>query len=235
MKISQSYNYQYFEKRDHLAPPLAEAINIFAKENGLKKILDVGCGTGRMIKYLNQKGFRAKGCDISPNAVRFTNRINNKKVAKIGAATQIRYVDGSFDLVIMISVIEHLTPKEARKFLSESNRVLKPGGFIFLVTPNFATPLRFIQGKKWFGYSDPTHINFYTPLGLGKLLKEFKFKKIKTLFKTNRKVSFAYEFPYPLSATPKILMPILIYLLFTTPAAYVKNSFWISAQKPNGQ
>ncbi len=229
------YNKKYFKDRDNLNRPLAETINIFMKDHDLETAIDVGCGTGRLIHYLNNKNYKVKGCDLSKIAVKFANRINNKNLCIVGSATKIPFKNNSFDLVISDSVIEHLTKKEAKIFLKEAARVLKPNGSIFLVTPNFATPIRLFHGLKWFGFSDPTHINFFTPIGLSCLLKTQKFSNIKWYFKTNTSIPFDLEFPlnppFTFSKFPKPLKKLFIFLLFSTPLTIIRNSFWMSAQK----
>ena len=209
---------------------MASAIKILSREYKIRKILDVGCGTGRLIKYLNSNGLDAKGCDISKTAVDFANRINRKKVALVASAEKLPFRENSFDLVTSISTIEHLTKKQADKFIQEAKRVLKPGAYIFLVTPNFATPIRLVQGKKWFGYNDPTHINFFTPLSLTQLLKKYGFGEFKFLFKTNLQVSYDWEFPVIFRKFPKFLKNVVIFIFFSSPLTFVRNSFWIAAQ-----
>lgn len=231
-KVKKYYNKKYFEIRDHIAPSMARSIEIFMKEKRLKKVLDVGCGSGQMVRYLRNRGFDAQGIDIAKQAISLANKLNKKRVAKIGSATKIPYEDNTFDLVISISVIEHLRKKEAKLFLKESRRTLKPNGYIFLVTPNYATPIRSVQGKNWFGYQDPTHINFFTPWKLNKELKKSGFYKPKLFFKTDYNVSFDWEFPFPIRKFPKLLRILIIYLLFSTPFSMIRNSFWIAAQKP---
>jgi len=54
-----NYNKEYFRERDSLNPLLAQSIKILAKENNLKTILDVGCGTGRLVHFLNKNSYQA--------------------------------------------------------------------------------------------------------------------------------------------------------------------------------
>ncbi|MBI2327835.1 class I SAM-dependent methyltransferase [Candidatus Curtissbacteria bacterium] len=230
-KIKKYYDKGYFEIRDHISPPLVSALEIFMKERNLKKVLDVGCGTGQAIKFLNDHGFSGQGCDISKIAVDKANKLNKKNVAKIASADNLPYQSNNFDLVIALSVIEHLSAKITKKFLQEAYRVLKKNGYIFIVTPNFSTPIRYLQGSHWFGYSDPTHLNFYTPHSLASLLKKEQFKKIKLYFRVDSNVSFDWELPINLNKLPKFIRSSIVFLLFSTPFSLIRNSFWIAAQK----
>lgn len=227
----KEYNTKYYEDRDHLDLHLAETIKLFMNDYKLEKLLDVGCGTGRIVKFFNDNGFKSLGCDIYEDALTFARKINKKNTIIKASATNLPFKNNSFDILTAISVIEHLTPKEVEKFLNDTKRVLKPNGSIFLVTPNYATPIRLLQGKKWFAYSDPTHINFYTPKRLSTLLKSSGFINTKTRFKTTYGPTFDWEFPSLFGKLPSWTKFLLVYLFFSSPLSIIRNSFWIAAQK----
>jgi len=67
----------------------------------------------------------------------------------------------SVDIAISLAVIEHL--REPGHFISEIFRCLKPGGLIYLSTPNFQLDARNF-------YNDPTHVRPYTPISISALL-----------------------------------------------------------------
>lgn len=229
--MNTHYNSKYFQDRDILIPHLAETIKNIIISNNLKTILDVGCGTGQLVKYLNNNHFKAIGCDNSIEAVRFARRANGIKKIFQASAVKLPFKKNSFDLVVSISVIEHLTYKDAEKFISEANRVLKKVGYIFLVTPNWATPIRAIQGKKWFAYSDSTHIHYFTPSTLDNLLKKNNFINSIVNFPIQYQKSLEWEFPGLVSQLPLTFKKLFVYLLFSTPFSIIRNSFWYLAQK----
>lgn len=70
--------------------------------------------------------------------------------------------DNSVDFAVSLAVIEHLQSPES--FISEVYRCLKPGGVVYLSTPNFQ-----MDWKNF--YNDPTHVRPYTPVSLELLLK----------------------------------------------------------------
>lgn len=230
-KLKNYYDKKYFLERDHVDIHMAEAIKIFMKENKLKHVLDVGCGTGRLVKFLNENGFDAKGCDNQEEAVKYAKRVSTPTKIKKGSATKVPFKTNTFDLVTAISVIEHLKEKQFIKFLKETKRVLRRGGFVFLVTPNYATPFRLLQGGRWFGYSDPTHVTFFTPKSLAQILKSAGFRKIKFRFKSIYDSPFDWDLPEFMRSLPQPIKTLITYLLISTPLSNIRNSFWIAGRK----
>jgi SAM-dependent methyltransferase len=97
------------------------------------RILDIGCGTGANLLMLSKYG-DAEGIDISDDALAFCRERGLRKVKK-GAAEELPYGDGEFDLITALDVVEHLDDDLAG--LKEMRRVLRPGGRLFLFVPTF--------------------------------------------------------------------------------------------------
>jgi len=225
------YDKKYFRERDHLDLHVAESIKILMNENNLRKVLDVGCGTGRLVKFLNKEGFEAKGCDSQEEAVRYAKGVAAASNIVKASATNLPFDTNTFDFVAAISVLEHLEIQEVNKFLKEARRVLKNGGLVFFVTPNYATPFRFLQGDRWFGYSDPTHVTFFTPSSLSQRLRAAGFKNVRFRFKSKYDSPFDWDLPEFMRSLPKPIKNFITYLLISTPLSNVRNSFWIAAKK----
>ncbi len=224
------YDKKYFEERNHLDLHLAESIKVLMEDYELKKILDVGCGTGKLVKFFNEQGFNATGCDNSKIAIKAAKKLDEESFV-VASATKLPFKKGSFDLVISISTIEHLTINEAKLFLKEAFRVLKPHGFLFLVTPNFSSPMRYILQDKWFGYSDPTHVTFFTPSSLSQLLQQYGFGDSKLRLKSAYNVSTDLHVPSLLKKLPMPMKNLLNYLMISSPLSTWRDSFWIAAEK----
>ena len=97
------------------------------------RILDVGCGTGANLLMLSKYG-DAEGVDISEDALAFCRERGLQKVTH-GAAEELPYDDGTFDLVTALDVVEHIDDDLAG--LREMRRVLRPGGHVLLFVPTF--------------------------------------------------------------------------------------------------
>jgi SAM-dependent methyltransferase len=97
------------------------------------RILDVGCGTGANLLMLSKYG-DAEGVDVSEDALAFCRERGLEKL-KLGAAEELPYDDGTFDLVTALDVLEHIDDDLAG--LREMRRVLRPGGHVLLFVPTF--------------------------------------------------------------------------------------------------
>jgi len=97
------------------------------------RILDVGCGTGANLLMLANYG-EAEGVDVSEEALAFCRARGLDKV-RLGAAEELPYEDGTFDLVTAFDVVEHMDDDLAG--LKEMRRVLRPGGRALLFVPAF--------------------------------------------------------------------------------------------------
>ena len=104
------------------------------------RVLDVGCGTGRMIPLLleTEKDIYYNGLDTS---MEMLGRLHDKFSENIlelnqGDATKMIFNDNSFDIVYCFHVLWHLPPKEQEKIIKEMKRVCKPEGVIIFDTLN---------------------------------------------------------------------------------------------------
>jgi SAM-dependent methyltransferase len=96
-----------------------------------RRILDVGCGTGTMLSHLGVYG-KAEGVDIDEEAVGYCHERGLLDV-RLGAAENLPFDDGTFDLVTALDVVEHLDDDLAA--LREIGRVLRPGGYLLVTVP----------------------------------------------------------------------------------------------------
>lgn len=229
--MKSQYSANYFIKRDQLDLHIAQSIQIIMQDNNLKNVLDVGCGTGRIVQFLNQNGYKAIGIDSAKEAVIAARKYNTHDTIIQSPASKLPFKKSAFDLVISISVIEHMTLADAHVFLTEARRVLCKNGYLFLITPNFASPLRIIQGKKWFGFSDPTHINFYTPKSMKILLQQHKFTEISFRLRSAYNLETNLHLPSILYPLPMFIKNICNYLMVTSFFSTWRDSFWVLAKK----
>ncbi len=110
---------------------------LFNLSKGDKKILDLGCGEGTRLSFLSKNG---TGVDISHKAINLAKKKYPKLNFTVGNLENLKFKDDSFDLVYSAYVFEHLINPE--KVISEAKRVLKPGGDLVIICPNYGAPNR---------------------------------------------------------------------------------------------
>jgi SAM-dependent methyltransferase len=99
--------------------------------DGETRVLDIGCGHADLVGPSLARSRRVVGIDTDTEALSANEVIRHR----IGAnAERLPFAEGSFDLVLMAWVVEHL-PQPLSVFL-EIRRVLGPGGRVVFVTPN---------------------------------------------------------------------------------------------------
>jgi len=141
------------------------------------KILDIGCGIGNHLSRIDYSEERF-GIDISELAIKMASKKCPDCNFMNGSIYNMPYGDNFFDSAYSIDVIEHL--KQPHKMLCEAKRVLRPGGFLIIQTPNY--PIKrlydFINWinpqKKWRKnwQDDPTHVSKFSYLNLKRTLNK---------------------------------------------------------------
>jgi len=145
-----------------------------------KSVLDVGAGTGALIKQIP----KSKGIDLAPR---------NKNIIKAGIEN-IPFREQEFDTVFCTEVLEHLNNKILQKGLREVYRVLKKGGY-FIITVPYDEDLKAHEifcPKCGARFHRVGHIQSFNEKTISKLLEKNKFKII-----LNKTVPFSYFRQYP--------------------------------------
>jgi 2-polyprenyl-3-methyl-5-hydroxy-6-metoxy-1,4-benzoquinol methylase len=132
------------------------------------RLLDVGCGDGSLIRLLQSYGWHAEGCDMDPRAVEAA-RVRGLDV-HLGRLEERGYRDGTFDVVTMRHLVEHVPDPIA--LLREVRRILKETGRLVALTPNAESWGHRMYGSAWRGLEPPRHLHMFTARALGRMASE---------------------------------------------------------------
>ena len=124
------------------------------------RLLEIGSGLGHLVGQL-EDSFETYGMDLNHWAVKESKSVTEKSTLQTASAEAIPFAAGSFGVVIIKHIVEHLPNPE--KAITEIGRVTAPGGILILATPNLASLLKPWKGESWIGYQDPTHISLKPP------------------------------------------------------------------------
>jgi ubiquinone/menaquinone biosynthesis C-methylase UbiE len=100
------------------------------------RVLDVGCGTGHLLRVLAAHYRDAEeltGVDAAPRMIEVANSLahDTRLTFSVGAAEELSYPDGAIDLIVSTTSFDHWSDQQAG--LTECARVLRPGGTLVLV------------------------------------------------------------------------------------------------------
>jgi len=115
---------------------ISKILTIFKKQK-VKRILDLGCGAGRNLVYLLEKGFDVYGIDCAPEGLKIIKKRLQKEKRKCSLKlgnvfNKLPYENNFFDAVISVQVLQHGKVNEIKGEIKEIERVLKPEGLIFI-------------------------------------------------------------------------------------------------------
>lgn len=137
------------------------------------RYLDVGCGTGLILRHLPEG---STGIDLNPRHLARAKAYVPSASLMIGDAEHIPFPDNSFDTIICTEVLEHLVhPEQA---LSEIFRVLLPGGRLIGSTPRHALLWRFRFLSSTHYHNEPFH-NEFTHGELESLFQKWQVLELK--------------------------------------------------------
>jgi SAM-dependent methyltransferase len=96
--------------------------------------LEIGTGTGGMLRALLERGIRARGVEINPALIGESRTWFGELPVQAVSGVELPFADASFDLVLSFDVLEHIRDSDAH--VREVSRVLRPGGRYLVQTPS---------------------------------------------------------------------------------------------------
>lgn len=141
-----------FRQRDDFGP--FESNIQFIKQTGLlslqTKILEIGSGKGRLLNHFFRLGYDIRGVELNQDYIAASRVLFGELPVSAAESEKLPAADGSLDIVMSFDVLEHIPDSDAH--LREVNRVLKPGGYYLLQTPNKWTNTVF-ETFRWKSFS----------------------------------------------------------------------------------
>ena len=119
-----------------------------------KRILDVGCGTGRGVTDFAAEANFATGSDASLDMLAFAaHKVAGKTRCAFAAAKaqELPFPNGAFDVVTALNLLHLFSLETQREMVAEMKRVVRPGGIIVLEFDNALHGLCVGLCKRWFG------------------------------------------------------------------------------------
>ena len=131
-----------------------------------RRMLDVGCGEGHLVDTALSLGWAARGIDLARPAIELCQSFGLP-------CEELDFFSPTldserFDLLVMSELIEHV-PFPGR-FLERAEQLLRPGGLVYLTTPNFDSITRIIVGAEW-KEIHREHLSYFSPRTFSELVR----------------------------------------------------------------
>lgn len=171
-KGEEYFNYQ--EDKNILQKNFKSRLKNILRFKKQGSLFEVGCAYGYFLE-LAKKYFTVEGVDICERPTSFARKTLGLNV-HTGNYLGLKLAEKK-DVFCLWDTIEHL--RNPQEFIEKISRDLKPGGYLFLTTGDIGSLMAKIRGKKWRLIHPPTHLFYFSPKTIEKLLAKYGFRIIK--------------------------------------------------------
>ncbi len=164
--LEELYDHYYDSARFETPPVVEQSLGrqvaSFASYRVTGRILDIGFGEGGLLRIAEQQGWQCYGTEVAPQALAY-GAARGWQVTN-NAGHDSRFPQHGFDVVTMIELLEHMP--NPQQVLAEAAHWLRPGGLLYLTTPNAKSLNCRLLGLNWSVVSPPEHIALWTAQGI---------------------------------------------------------------------
>jgi SAM-dependent methyltransferase len=200
------------------------------------KLLDIGCSSGLFLDQAREAGFEVFGAELSPDTAAFARTHFGLDVHR-GDWREASYADGTFDVITLFDVIEHLPDPAAE--LAAIARLLKPGGLLLQSTPDIdgLFPRLSYQLANRLDYwphpEPPHHLYQFSARTLGAMTRNAGYEIVRAE-KTGIHLSYSFGTPASWKASPKMLAYALLFAPVAVLGSLIGMGDWLylTARKP---
>ena len=154
-----------------LPPPLRLEWHTYARHLNVvpdgQTLLDVGCGNGDYLKFASDCGWTATGLDFDPAAVALAN---SRGLHALQGTIEDLPSDSAYDVVTASHVLEHVA--DPLEFLTQLWHRVKPGGMLWLITPNWRGPGFRRHLRYWISLETPRHLTLFDRNSLHRAIQQ---------------------------------------------------------------
>jgi 2-polyprenyl-3-methyl-5-hydroxy-6-metoxy-1,4-benzoquinol methylase len=164
-----------------------EYVRHLPSPNSQGRLLDIGCGEGEFLAHMQALGWSVEGIEPNSDAVATARA---RGVAVIGGTlNETSLTPQSFNAITFRLVFEHL--RDPRAALRVCRDALRPGGVLWLATPNLNSEGHRLFGEHWIHLQAPRHPVLHTPASVMELLVDSGFEVVG--FRSSRQAKWSFR------------------------------------------
>jgi len=171
-KYTELVDREYVEEAKGRRRASIEILKRIEKYNKRGRLLDIGCANGFFLDEARRRGWEVYGLELSKWAANYAKEQLNLNVTR-GSLKEAAFEDGSFNVIVMSDVIEHLT--DPKYTLVEVRRILNNNGILYINTPNISSLMSRVLKAKWWGINK-FHLFYFSKRTLENMLDSCGFK-----------------------------------------------------------
>ena len=185
LKFRYGQNYFEYELNNeenffHLMKLGLQDIRFFERTSNLdrsRSFLDVGCATGMLLEYMRERGWNVRGVELCRESAEYGMRTKNIDIF-IGTLEEASFPDSCFPVIHFSHLIEHVP--DPRAFFLEVRRILIPGGYVVVVTPNIDGLQARLFRERWRS-AIADHLTLFSKTTLRKMLVATGYEVLQTV------------------------------------------------------
>jgi 2-polyprenyl-3-methyl-5-hydroxy-6-metoxy-1,4-benzoquinol methylase len=154
------------------------------------RVLEIGCGDGMFLLPLRELGWEIHAIEPDPAAAEKAARNAGARIWP-GSVETAQVPESTFDAVVSMHAIEHVF--DPRTFIERAANFLRPGGFLYITTPNFQSLARRTYGRDWHALDAPRHLNMLTPKSLESICRSTKMLRVQSIRTLTRRARREWE------------------------------------------
>jgi len=187
-RVAEHYATEYFEELAR-KPFDCQLLDDFAERvRNQGVVCELGCGPGQVARYLKDRGVDMRGIDLSAEMVRVATRLNPDIPFEQGDMLSLNLEDDSLAALVLFYSIIHIKREDVTRALREMNRVLCPGGKLFL---SFHSGEGELHRDEWYGEEVSIDFRLFQGNEMAGYLEAAGFADIEVVERP------PYEFEYP--------------------------------------
>lgn len=141
------------------------------------RILEIGLGRGLILSHFLGRGHQVSGIDPGALEREIVPSLRRGATIYSQPAEEVELPERAFDLIYAIHTVEHL--QDPSLVLRACHRALRPGGILYLMTPNATSRGLELFGERWWNLEDPTHVRFFSPRSISIMLSRAGFGRAR--------------------------------------------------------
>ena len=172
-------HYEGYPRAEKVDSPISRRaregwLDRFESYRETNRFLDVGCDIGLLLDQARARGWETYGTEFTDEAVTICR--DNGHCLHAGLLCEADLEPESFDVVVYTEVIEHINNQ--RDEFARVFELLRPGGVLYITTPNFDSLSRRVLGDRWTVIDYPEHLVYFTPKTLRRFMASAGFEEV---------------------------------------------------------